>query len=99
MLIRRRKNNLNDFLLRTAVTVFPNYKINHVFILYSGELEFLIDLGLKFKIISGAKYSGVPHNVYDLVLTIFAKPKSVNFKYPSLSKSRFSGFKSLYTIS
>lgn len=29
------------------------------------------------RIISGAKYSGVPHNVHVLPFTRFAKPKSV----------------------
>ena len=32
------------------------------------------------RIISGAKYSGVPHNVHVLPLTLFAKPKSVTYK-------------------
>ena len=49
-----------------------------------------------FKIISGAKYSWVPHNVYSFMLSkYFAKPKSVNFKYPFLLIRIFSGFKSL----
>ena len=32
------------------------------------------------RIISGAKYSGVPQSVHVLPLTRFAKPKSVTFK-------------------
>ena len=32
-----------------------------------------------FMSISGAKYSGVPHKVYVLLVTIFANPKSVSF--------------------
>ena len=45
---------------------------------------------------SGAKYSGVPHNVKVLFLLIFfANPKSAIFICPSLSISKFSGFKSL----
>ena len=74
-------------------------------------------------IISGARYSGVPHNVHVLSVTrlanldlkittvlnqrkemfiqfaltviIFANPKSIIFKCPSLSSRRFSGFRSL----
>ena len=74
-------------------------------------------------IISGARYSGVPHNVHVLSVTrlanldleittvlnqrkeefiqsyltenIFANPKSIIFKCPSLSRRRFSGFRSL----
>ncbi len=34
--------------------------------------------------ISGAKYSGVPHSVHVRSSTIFAKPKSVIFKCPVL---------------
>lgn len=48
--------------------------------------------------ISGARYSGVPHNVQVRSVNFFAKPKSVIFKCPSLASSKFSGFKSLYTI-
>jgi hypothetical protein len=32
------------------------------------------------RIISGAKYSGVPHNVQVLPLTLLANPKSVTYK-------------------
>ena len=74
-------------------------------------------------IISGARYSGVPHNVhvlsvtrlanldlkittvlnqrkeefiqFDLTVIVFANPKSIIFKCPSLSRRRFSGFRSL----
>ena len=42
---------------------------------------------------SGARYSGVPHSVYVLSVTIFANPKSTSFKYPSASMSKFSGCK------
>lgn len=48
--------------------------------------------------ISGARYSGVPHSVHVRSVSFFAKPKSVIFKCPSLAKSKFSGFKSLYTM-
>jgi len=47
-------------------------------------------------IISGARYSGVPHTVYDFDVITLANPKSTNFKYPSLPINIFSGFKSLY---
>ena len=52
------------------VSLFPNYKINHVFILYSGELKFLIDLGLKFKIISGVlfKEKKIFNSYYNMIL-------------------------------
>ena len=33
-----------------------------------------------FVMISGAKYSGVPHNVHVLSVICFAKPKSTTFK-------------------
>ena len=32
------------------------------------------------RMISGARYSGVPHNVHVLPFTLFAKPKSVTCK-------------------
>jgi len=35
-----------------------------------------------FKIISGARYSGVPHNVNVFPSNFLAKPKSVSFRYP-----------------
>jgi hypothetical protein len=46
---------------------------------------------------SGARYSGVPHNVnvFPPALNILANPKSISFGYPSLSIKQFSGFKSL----
>lgn len=49
-------------------------------------------------IISGAKYSGVPHSVHVRSFNFLANPKSVIFRCPSLSSSRFSGFRSRYTI-
>jgi hypothetical protein len=64
------------------------------------------DLSLKFrklplfKIISGAKYSGVPQRVYvfSFPSTILEKPKSISFMYPFPFIKMFSGFKSLYMI-
>jgi len=50
------------------------------------------------RIISGAKYSGVPHIVKVLFSTFLAKPKSVSFKNPFVLINMFSGFKSLYII-
>src|SRR5687768_8775230 len=41
--------------------------------------------------ISGHRYSGVPHSVHVLSLTTLAKPKSVILMWPPLSSSRFSG--------
>jgi len=46
--------------------------------------------------ISGARYSGVPHSVKVLSLSsFFANPKSAILIFPSLSMSKFSGFRSL----
>lgn len=49
------------------------------------------------RMISGARYSGVPQRVHVLPLTLLAKPKSVTFRYPFSSINKFSGFKSLCT--
>jgi len=48
--------------------------------------------------ISGARYSGVPQSVYVRSSTIFANPKSVIFTCPFAVSSRFSGFRSRYTM-
>lgn len=48
--------------------------------------------------ISGARYSGVPHNVHVLSVSFFAKPKSVIFRWPSFASSKFSGLRSRYTM-
>ena len=46
-------------------------------------------------IISGARYSGVPHRVHVRSWIFLAKPKSVILRWPSRSSNRFSGFMSL----
>ena len=45
--------------------------------------------------ISGARYSGVPHRVHVRSVTLLANPKSIILRWPSLSSNRFSGFRSL----
>eukprot|EP00964_Phaeocystis_antarctica_P037747 scaffold21579_cov73-Phaeocystis_antarctica.AAC.1 len=48
--------------------------------------------------ISGARYSGVPHSVQVRYSTFLANPKSVTLQLPSLSRSRFSGLRSRYRM-
>ena len=53
-----------------------------------------------FRMISGAKYSGVPHRLCSSSPDAFSfdSPKSVILMCPSASSSRFSGFRSRYTM-
>ena len=49
--------------------------------------------------ISGARYSGVPHSVHVRSVTFFANPKSAILMYPDRVSKMFSGFRSLGTVS
>mmetsp|Transcript_35372 Transcript_35372/g.113960 ORF Transcript_35372/g.113960 Transcript_35372/m.113960 type:complete len:341 (+) Transcript_35372:271-1293(+) len=48
--------------------------------------------------ISGARYSGVPHSVYDGSLLFLASPKSTSLRSPRESRTRLSGFRSRYMM-
>ena len=66
----------------------PIYALNvsiifHFFALIKGAVQCILSSGTPLtllRMISGAKYSGVPHRVQVRPFTLFAKPKSVTWK-------------------
>ena len=53
----------------------------------SDVLNIFTDFLTLLRMISGARYSGVPQRVHVLPFTLFAKPKSVTYMYKNITRS------------
>ncbi len=80
---------MNNFLYRSIID-FVLTRVSKFDLL--GKSNKCIQYNKEFQQLTGAKYSGVPHNVQVLSITLFAKPKSVIFTWPFVSSKMFSGF-------